>query len=98
MDYDHDIDPAADAAESYPDFAKKKRKPLRPPTPDELYDASPFFIENVTSDDLVFAGYVGPLPKFIPGATGVIVQPVTAEQWFSLYPLKSDGKWGQANR
>jgi hypothetical protein len=92
MDYD-DIDPAADAASSYPEFAKKKRRLIRPPTEDEMLDSSPYFIEGVTPHDLVFSGYVGPLPKFVDAGLGVIVQPVSAEQQFSIYSLKFNGKW-----
>jgi hypothetical protein len=93
--YDDDsvINPAADAKDSLPDFAQEKRRYIRGPTEGELDPDSAYHIPGVAAGDIVFGGYVGSLPEFVPGDVGVVVQPVTAEEEYSIYSLKFDGKW-----
>jgi hypothetical protein len=94
---DNDFDPTADIAASYPDdFAKERRKLFRPPTADELLESSPYYIEGATANDLVFPGYKGlTAPLFVPFNVGVIVHLVSSEQEFSIFSLRSDGKWSK---
>jgi hypothetical protein len=90
--FDDDIDPRKDAQESAPDWARDKRRFIRPPTEAELDPTSYFFIKGATFESLIFPG--GGDPPFVHRDVGVDLQAVKVQKMWQVHSVKpGTNKW-----